>query len=82
MPQPRISRHLKILRDAGLLTDTRDAQWVIYAVSEPPPDSPEADLLAALRDWLEEAAETLSDRERLAKVSRAACAPLLSESRS
>lgn len=28
--QSRMSRHMKILRDAGLVIDRRDAQWVRY----------------------------------------------------
>lgn len=28
--QSRMSRHMKILREAGLVTDRRDAQWVRY----------------------------------------------------
>ena len=30
--QPTISHHLKVLRDAGLLTAERRASWVYYAV--------------------------------------------------
>ncbi|MDQ2093374.1 ArsR/SmtB family transcription factor [Rhodalgimonas zhirmunskyi] len=28
--QSRMSRHMKVLREAGLVTDRRDAQWVRY----------------------------------------------------
>jgi len=28
--QSRMSRHMKTLKDAGLVTDRRDAQWVRY----------------------------------------------------
>lgn len=28
--QSRMSRHMKVLRDAGLVIDRRDAQWVRY----------------------------------------------------
>jgi ArsR family transcriptional regulator len=30
--QPTVSHHLKVLRDAGLLTSQRRASWVYYAV--------------------------------------------------
>lgn len=30
--QPTVSHHLKVLRDAGLLTSERRASWVYYAV--------------------------------------------------
>ncbi|WP_107852743.1 metalloregulator ArsR/SmtB family transcription factor [Oceanimonas marisflavi] len=31
--QPKISRHLALLRQAGLLADRRDGQWVYYRLS-------------------------------------------------
>lgn len=33
LSQPKISRHLAALRDAGLLTSRRDAQWVFYHIN-------------------------------------------------
>ncbi|WP_321342958.1 metalloregulator ArsR/SmtB family transcription factor [Breoghania sp.] len=35
--QSRMSRHMKVLRDAGLVSDRRDAQWVRYRLN---PDMP------------------------------------------
>jgi ArsR family transcriptional regulator len=34
LSQPKISRHLAALRDAGLVDGRRDAQWVFYRISE------------------------------------------------
>jgi ArsR family transcriptional regulator len=48
--QPTVSHHLKVLRDAGLLTSRREASWVYYAVV------PEE--LAALSILLNSGAET------------------------
>lgn len=31
--QPKISRHLAILRDSGLLIDRRDGKWIHYRLS-------------------------------------------------
>ena len=31
--QSRMSRHMKVLRDAGLVLDRRDAQWVRYRLN-------------------------------------------------
>jgi ArsR family transcriptional regulator, arsenate/arsenite/antimonite-responsive transcriptional repressor len=33
--QPTVSRHLGILRDAGLVEDVRDGQWVNYRLRRP-----------------------------------------------
>jgi ArsR family transcriptional regulator, arsenate/arsenite/antimonite-responsive transcriptional repressor len=32
MAQSRVSHQLRILRDAGLVEDTRDGQWIIYRI--------------------------------------------------
>ena len=48
--QPTVSHHLKVLRDAGLLTSQRRASWVYYAVV------PEA--LAALSELLSSGADS------------------------
>lgn len=31
--QPKVSRHLARLRDAGVVSDARAAQWVVYALA-------------------------------------------------
>lgn len=31
LSQPKVSRHMAAMRDAGLVTARRDAQWVFYA---------------------------------------------------
>lgn len=38
LSQPKISRHLAALRDAGLVIARRDAQWIFYAPSPALPD--------------------------------------------
>ena len=35
MIQSRISRHLKILKDAGFLKSARDGRWSYYSIMEP-----------------------------------------------
>lgn len=34
LPQPTVSRHLSVLRSAGLVADRRDSQWVYYRLAE------------------------------------------------
>ncbi|MDX2205034.1 MAG: metalloregulator ArsR/SmtB family transcription factor [Hyphomicrobiaceae bacterium] len=69
LPQPKVSRHLAVLRDAGLLRDRRDAQWVLYALS---PDLPAWVALAidAAVAALENDALHLKDARRLARANR------------
>lgn len=69
--QPRVSRHVRILADAGLTTRRREGSWVFLALAEDPRNEP---LLASIEqatgDWAEE------DAARLAAVraERAAAA--------
>lgn len=70
MSQSRVSRHLGVLRDAGLVKDTRDAQWVIYSLVESPTDGLTGKLLALVASWGEDNEQVISDRKRLAAATR------------
>ncbi|MBA2918236.1 metalloregulator ArsR/SmtB family transcription factor [Sphingomonas sp. MAH-20] len=59
--QPRVSRHVRILADAGLTTRRREGSWVFLALAEDPRNEP---LLAAIEhaagDWVDEDAARLA----------------------
>ena len=38
LPQPRVSRHLGILRDAGVVQDRREGSYVVYRLADSPPE--------------------------------------------
>lgn len=64
--QPRISRHLKLLAEAGLVERFREASWVFYRRAT---DTAGAALTAALLDLMDPDDEVLlRDRERLEAV--------------
>ena len=73
LPQSRISRHLKLLRDAGLVVDRRDAQWVEYSLADSGDDSIEAALFAFLDRGLARVSDVSEDLERLSQADRNAC---------
>ncbi|SPZ05367.1 arsenic resistance transcriptional regulator [Pseudomonas luteola] len=62
--QPKISRHLALLRSAGLLMDRRQGQWVYYRLH---PELPEwvtavlKDVVDANQQWLHDEATRLCD---------------------
>ncbi|MGQ9369463.1 ArsR/SmtB family transcription factor [Azospirillum sp. ST 5-10] len=65
--QPKASKHLATLRDAGLLRVRRDARWVLYAVADDlAPWARRA--VAAAADGLEGDAAHRGDLERLAAM--------------
>ena len=65
MSQSRISRHLKILTDCGLLKYRRDGLWSFYSSGK---DGPGAELLSILSDYLFSDTELSADYERLSSV--------------
>jgi ArsR family transcriptional regulator len=34
LTQPAVSHHLKILRESGVVTDTRHGKWIFYSLNE------------------------------------------------
>ena len=55
--QPKISRHLALLRESGLLADRRQGQWIYYRLHPELPSWVNKTLktmLDANKDWLEE----------------------------
>ncbi len=75
--QPRISRHLKLLAEAGLVERHPEGAWVFYRLADD--DDVHTELIAAALGAIPEAdATTARDRERLGEVkaARAATAAL------
>ena len=62
MPQGKVSRHLAVLKRAGLVQDRREGTWMHYSLS--PPSS---SLMRLLGDYLADAtpAQARADRQRL-----------------
>ncbi len=68
LSQPKISRHLAALRDAGLVEARRDAQWVFYRINETLPHWQKQAIEAALEGVSGEAA-LKQDKIKLDKMS-------------
>ena len=52
--QPTVSKHLKILEDAGLVSFQKDGLWVNYHLTDGEGSPYVASLLGNLRHWLED----------------------------
>ncbi len=63
--QPRVSRHVKILCDAGVAARRKEGSWVFVALG---PDAKIKPILAALDSWGEADHWTVADEARLAAV--------------
>ena len=68
LSQPKISRHLSALRDAGLVEGRRDAQWMFYRIS--PSLSPwQTQAIQAALDSIADEPVLKRDKSRLDKMN-------------
>ena len=71
VPQPKISRHLAYLRNAGIVSARREGKWMHYRIVMPPHIGA-AQVLRQTLDSLKDEKAMQSDRARLVK---ACCSP-------
>jgi ArsR family transcriptional regulator len=69
--QPKISRHLAYLRNAGMVQARREGKWMHYRIVMPP-NAGAAQVLRQTLAWLAEDRAMQADRARL---SKACCSP-------
>lgn len=65
LAQPKVSRHLALLRDTGVVSDRRSARWVYYRLAPELPAWARAAIGAAAQGT---ATQLAGDRERLATM--------------
>jgi ArsR family transcriptional regulator len=70
-PQPKISRHLAYLRNAGIVAARRDGKWMHYRIVMPPNEGA-AKVLRQVLQSLQEEKAMQADWNRL---SKACCTP-------
>jgi ArsR family transcriptional regulator len=68
--QPTVSKHLKILENAGLVDWQKDGTWVNYRLTDGSQSPYVANLLGNLRHWLEKEPEIRDLVERLPGIRR------------
>lgn len=68
LPQPTVSRHLKVLREAEVVRDTPVAQYVLYRLHRG--SDAEGRLLAAILDGLAQDDTYRTERQRAAERSK------------
>lgn len=69
MSQPRISRHLKILEQAGILYSWREGKWVHYTIERELPDYCKT-LLNGVRERLRQNEIGKIDLQKMKKIKR------------
>jgi ArsR family transcriptional regulator len=66
--QPTVSKHLKLLEDAGLVGFKKDGLWVNYHLTEGSSSPYAASVLGNLRHWLEDDPQIAELVERLPAI--------------
>jgi len=69
LPQPKVSRHLAVLRDAGLVSVDRRAQWICYRLGEMLLPW-QRKVVEAVRESLGDSPQFAQDMARLEEVHR------------
>jgi ubiquinone/menaquinone biosynthesis C-methylase UbiE len=64
MSQPRISRHLKVLLDSGLVSFRRDGLWIFYSVN----NGDSRNFIDSIKIFLNSGSEFTTDTERCEKI--------------
>jgi len=54
LAQSTVSRHMKVLEDAGLVQRRRQGTWIMYKLSDQHESEYEAVMLSHLKTWLED----------------------------
>jgi len=68
--QPTVSKHLKILTDAGLVDYRKDGLWVNYFLTDGGSSPYAASILGNLRHWLEDDEEIKELHRKLPTINR------------
>ncbi len=70
LAQPTVSKHLKLLEDAGLVIYKKDGLWVNYSLNYKSDSPYSATMLGNLRYWLEDEQEIVELIKKLPELDR------------
>ena len=68
--QPTVSKHLKILEEAGLVASSKEGQWVNYNLTDGGSSPYASALFGNLRHWLEDDDEIFTLLEKIPFIRR------------
>jgi len=70
LAQPTISKHLKVLEEADLITFSKENLWVNYRIHRETPNPYAKTLIQLLEEWLEDEAEIKNIMSKVIMVDR------------
>jgi len=70
LAQPTVSKHLKLLEDAGLVVSSKDGLWVNYHLADGANSPFASSILGNMRHWLDDDPEISKLIEKLPSINR------------
>jgi ArsR family transcriptional regulator len=70
LAQPTVSKHLKVLEEADLVTFSKESLWVNYRIHRESPNPCAKTLIQLLEEWLEEDIEIKSIMSKIETIDR------------
>jgi ArsR family transcriptional regulator len=68
--QPSVSRHMSLLKDAGLVQDRRDGQWIDYCLCEEKINQYAPMLLKQIKQWINDDTTIREDIKKIHTLCR------------
>ena len=65
-----VSQHLKTLREAGFILETKDGKWVNYSINHQPSDQRISSILASLDFWINNEELIIEDKKKVIGLDR------------
>jgi len=63
-----VSKHLRILRDAGFLLEEKEGKWINYMINSRPADSRISSILSSLDYWIADEEIIISDKNKIKNI--------------
>jgi len=68
--RPSVSRHLSLMKDAGLVEDERNGPWIDYSLSEEKINQYAPAIQAYLKDWINDDPVIKEDSKKIKTLNR------------
>ena len=65
-----VSKHLRILRDAGFIIERKDGKWINFLINPRPDDPRISSFLSMLDFWIDNEAAIAKDKEKMKTANR------------
>lgn len=65
-----VSQHLKILKEAGFIVESKNGKWVNYLINTNPSDQRISSILSSLDFWIDDEESIIADKKVIKNLCR------------